>query len=102
MYIVRRAFRDTFGMHTSGSIADPEKVRGFKYRLQERRIVEVNETNLVAMCIFFKERLGIDLKAAYDAELKRLNPAEPAPEIKREVVVAGKAATRKPVKFSDL
>lgn len=85
MFVVRRAFRDIFGMHTTGSIVDPAGVRGFKYRMQERRIVEVDEQNLEAMCIYFKERLAIDLRSIYEGEIKRI-------EDEKAKVAAAKAA----------
>lgn len=60
-FVVRRAFRDTHGMHTTGSILDPVKVKNFKYRVQDGHIVEITEQNFEQWKYFFKARVGVEL-----------------------------------------
>ncbi len=55
-------------MHKTGSVVDPVSIKGFRYRLQEKRIVEVTEQNLEAMAIYFKERFAVDLMAIWNKE----------------------------------
>lgn len=62
MFVVKRAFRDTFGMIPAGSVVEPAGIKRFKHRLSEGHIVEVNEQNFDQYAWFFKQRYGISIQ----------------------------------------
>ena len=61
MYIVTRTFRDANGVFGVGDIVSPTSIKTFRSRLQQRHIVDVDETNVAEWAEFFKNRHGIDL-----------------------------------------
>ena len=61
MFIVTRTFRDANGVFEVGSVVGPTSVKAFRSRLQQRHIVDVDETNIKEWALFFQNRHGIDL-----------------------------------------
>ena len=61
MYIVRRSFRGPKGPMSAGSVVEPAAVKNFRYRLQEKHIIEVTEQNFERYSSFFKQRFGVDI-----------------------------------------
>lgn len=84
MFVVKRAFRDTFGMIPAGSVVEPAGIKRFKHRLSEGHIVEVNEQNFDKYAWFFKQRYGIDIQLP-STEDKEQTAAEAEPASKPTV-----------------
>lgn len=61
MYIITRSFRGLNGPLLAGSTIDPANIKDFRYRLQQRHIVEVTEHNFEQYQAFFKDRYGIKM-----------------------------------------
>lgn len=68
MFVVRRSFRGPRGPISAGSIIEPVDIRNFRYRLQEKHIIEVTEQNFNSYRVFFKQRFGVDIGAAKELE----------------------------------
>lgn len=64
MFVVRRSFRGPRGPISAGSIIEPADIKNFRYRLQEKHIIEVTEQNFNSYRVFFKQRFGVDIGAA--------------------------------------
>jgi TPP-dependent 2-oxoacid decarboxylase len=80
MYVVRRTFRGPFGVISAGSVIQPADIKMFKYRLQQKHIVEITEQNFERYNSFFKVRLGINiptLKSEGKAPKQDKAPEEP-------------------------
>ena len=80
MFVVRRSFRGPRGPISAGSIIEPADIRNFRYRLQEKHIIEVTEQNFNSYRVFFKQRFGVDIGAAKElaskcAKLEQLEQA---------------------------
>jgi len=63
MFIVRRTFRGPKGPLSAGSVIEPADIKDFRYRLQQRHVVEVTEHNFKRYQSFFTERYGVDIPA---------------------------------------
>lgn len=89
--VVRRAFRDKYGMHETGSIVDPVNVKNYKYRVQDGHIVEVDEHNQKQWRQYFKDRIGVALPTPEEHKAAK-KPATPkaaeAPAAKAKAPVA--------------
>lgn len=99
-FICKRAFRDAKGPIPAGSIIDPAEIKRFRFRLQERHIVEVTEHNFEEYATFFKQRYNIEipsLEAKPKKEDKPVKEAKPVEEDKPVVkaTVAKKARVTK-------
>lgn len=84
-FICKRAFRDAKGPIPAGSIIDPAEIKRFRFRLQERHIVEVTEHNFEKYDTFFKQRYNIEipsLEAKPKKEAKPVVEAKPVEEAK--------------------
>ena len=73
MYIVRRAFRGPNGPMDAGSLIEPADIRDFKYRLQQKHIVEVNEQNFDQYNAFFMERFNVQIPTLED-QVPKITP----------------------------
>ena len=62
MFVVTRTFRDANGVFGVGSIVDPTSVKTFRSRLQQRHIVDIDESNILEWSEYFKNRYGIDIE----------------------------------------
>jgi hypothetical protein len=71
MFVVRRSFRGPRGPISAGSIIEPANIRNFRYRLQEKHIIEVTEQNFNSYRVFFKQRFGVDIGAAKELEERK-------------------------------
>lgn len=71
MFVVRRSFRGPRGPISAGSIIEPADIRNFRYRLQEKHIIEVTEQNFNSYRVFFKQRFGVDIGAAKELEERK-------------------------------
>lgn len=95
MFIVRRPFRNLGVTLTAGMvIEEPDKVKRFKGRLAEGKIVEVTKSNYKAHKAYFKVKYGVDLPPI---EVNTAAHAEPASEVKQSVpakVVASVISTK--------
>lgn len=82
MYLVRRSFRERSTIKSAGSIVEPADIKGFKYRLNDRDVVEVNEQNFERYKDYFKQKFGIDIPDLPEttAEAKQEMPVEPEQE----------------------
>ena len=58
-FICRRAFRDAEGPVPVGSVVDPTGIKRFRFRLQEKHIVEVTEQNFEQYATLFEQRYGV-------------------------------------------
>lgn len=83
MYLVRRSFRERSTIKSAGSIVEPADIKGFKYRLNDRDVVEVNEQNFERYKDYFKQKFGIDIPGLPEttAEVKQEAPVEPNQEM---------------------
>lgn len=98
MFVVKRAFRDTFGMIPAGSVVEPAGIKRFKHRLSEGHIVEVNEQNFDQYAWFFKQRYGISIQLPNAKDKKQISTdAEPS---NKPTVAAKPAQTKKVVAAS--
>lgn len=77
MFVVRRSFRGPHGPLKAGSVVEPADMKDFRYRLQQKHVVEVNEQNFDKYQKFFKSKYNVTLKPI----------AEPVVEPKVEPVV---------------
>ena len=88
MFVVTRTFRDANGVFEVGSIVDPTSVKTFRSRLQQRHIVDVDESSVAEWAEFFKNRYGIDLKDTLAEYLERdIEQKLPLEMIPTEIVV---------------
>lgn len=93
MFVVKRAFRDTFGMIPAGSVVEPAGIKRFKHRLSEGHIVEVNEQNFDQYAWFFKQRYGISIQLPNTKNKEQVSTkAEPS---NKPAVAAKPAQTKK-------
>lgn len=60
-FICRRAFRDAEGPVPVGSVVDPTGIKRFRFRLQEKHIVEVTEQNFEQYATLFEQRYGVTI-----------------------------------------
>ena len=60
-FICRRAFRDAEGPVPVGSIVDPTGIKRFRFRLQEKHIVEVTEQNFEQYATLFEQRYSVTI-----------------------------------------
>ena len=93
MYIVTRTFRDSNGVFGVGSIVDPTSVKTFRARLQQRHIVDVNESNVQYWADFFKNRYNIDLAAMLESSPAPEPTPDPTPEPESAPVDEGEQET---------
>ena len=84
MFVVRRSFRGPRGPITAGSIVEPADIRNFRYRLQEKHIIEVTEQNFNSYRVFFKQRFGVDIGAAKELEERKKTLASKGAKLKPE------------------
>jgi hypothetical protein len=62
MFIVKRPFRNNGVTLTAGSvISEPAKIKRFKGRVAEGKIVEVNKRNFETFKSYFKGKYGVDI-----------------------------------------
>lgn len=61
MFVVRRAFRDSDGVRSVGSIVAPTDVKRFQHRFGMGYIIEVTEQNLDRYTEYFKARYHVDI-----------------------------------------
>ena len=88
MFVVTCTFRDANGVFEVGSIVDPTSVKTFRSRLQQRHIVDVDESSVAEWAEFFKNRYGIDLKDTLAEYLERdIEQKLPLEMIPTEIVV---------------
>lgn len=80
MFVVKKAFRDSKGVRSVGSIVEPTDVNRFKYRFGGNYIVEVNEHNFNRYAEYFKVRCGVDLAPLPSIKLEAPIVEEPAKE----------------------
>ena len=95
MFIVRRTFRGPKGPLSAGSVIEPADIKDFRYRLQQRHVVEVTEHNFKRYQSFFTERYGVDIpaltstkadaKAKAEAEAKAAEEAKPTAKVAKAV-----------------
>lgn len=87
MYLVRRSFRERSTIKSAGSIVEPADIKGFKYRLNDRDVVEVNEQNFERYKDYFKQKFGIDIPALQETtvETQQKTFVEPEQEASVEV-----------------
>ena len=88
MYIIRRSFKGHRGLLSAGSVVEPADVKQFKYRLNEKHIVEVNEQNFERYHSFFLERFGIDITPKPELEIEPEQKPELEIEPEQKVVKA--------------
>ena len=62
MFVVRRSFRGPHGPLKAGSVVEPADMKDFRYRLQQKHVVEVNEQNFDKYQKFFKSKYNVTLK----------------------------------------
>ena len=67
-------------MMAPGSIVEPEAVKRFKARLNDGRIVEVNEHDFPKWQKYFKERIGVELTLLDVAGATKVGESDKAPE----------------------
>lgn len=84
MFVVRRSFRGPRGPITAGSIVEPADIRNFRYRLQEKHIIEVTEQNFNSYRVFFKQRFGVDIGAAKELKERKKMPASKCAKLNLE------------------
>lgn len=84
MFVVRRSFRGPRGPISAGSIIEPADIRNFRYRLQEKHIIEVTEQNFNSYRVFFKQRFGVDIGAAKELEERKKTLASKGAKLKPE------------------
>lgn len=60
-FICRRAFRDAEGPVPVGSVVDPTGIKRFRFRLQEKHIVEVTEQNFEQYATLFEQRYSVTI-----------------------------------------
>lgn len=66
LFIVKRPFRTNGEMYLVGSvIEDPTKIRLFKSKVNEGKIIKVNEVNLDRVAEYIESRTGVDIKEAF-------------------------------------
>lgn len=70
MYVVRRPFRNNGNVMLPGSCVEPDSIKRFKTRMNDRYIVEVNAHNFDQWNAYFVGKFGVTLE--------RVNPAEAA------------------------
>lgn len=84
MYVVRRPFKCFGKCFTPGDVVkDVTRVKGFKSKLVDRKIIEVTEQNYESMEVYFKQKFGVDLpaiNAATSTEKPAATPAKKAVE----------------------
>lgn len=85
MFVVRRSFRGPRGPISAGSIIEPADIRNFRYRLQEKHIIEVTEQNFNSYRVFFKQRFGVDIGAAKELEERKKMLASKCAKLKLEL-----------------
>lgn len=71
MYVVRRAFRNYNVMLVPGTAVEPEQIKRFKSRLNERDIIEVTDSTFDMWNEYFTSKFGTPLTEPEE-------PAEPA------------------------
>ena len=103
MYIVTRSFRGPSGPLLAGSIVEPASIRDFRYRLQQKHIVEVTEHNFEQYQTFFKDRHGIEMPALNEvhedqtnAEAEAKAKEEAEAKAKEEAEAKAKEETKQP------
>ena len=62
MFVVRRSFRGPHGPLKAGSVVEPVDMKDFRYRLQQKHVVEVNEQNFDKYQKFFNSKYNVTLK----------------------------------------
>lgn len=85
MFVVRRSFRGPRGPISAGSMIEPADIRNFRYRLQEKHIIEVTEQNFNSYRVFFKQRFGVDIGAAKELEERKKMLASKCAKLKLEL-----------------
>ncbi len=90
-FICRRAFRDAGGPIPAGSVIDPADIKRFRFRLQEKHIVEVTEHNFEQYATLFEQRYGITIPKLDEIPLVESDEAEVDTEEKAEVDTEEKA-----------
>ena len=100
MYVVRRSFKCFGKCFTPGAvITDVARVKGFKSKLVDRKIIEVTEQNYESMNVYFKRKFGVDLPAimtAASTEKPEATPAEPADASATELIDEPKQTVQVP------
>ena len=82
MFVVRRPFK-SFGIsYTAGSvITEPTRIKRFKGKLAEGKIIEVNEHDYKEVALYFKARYGVDLPPiTADTKPEDAKPEDAKPE----------------------
>jgi hypothetical protein len=86
MYVTRRAFKSAGICYSPGDvIRNIAKVKHFKSKLSERKIVAVTEQNYDAMAAYFKQKFGVDIPNKLEQDTQRKGKI-----IRPAKVVAGK------------
>ena len=83
MYLVRRPFRNYGQMMVPGSFVEPGSIKRFKSRLNDGKIVEVNEHNFDKWEEWFRERAGVQIHlpgAPEDAKPEKSVEPDKVPE----------------------
>lgn len=83
MFVVKRAFKSVNKVYAVGSIIeDPTTIRLFKSKVNEGKIVAVNEQNINHIAEYIYNRVGIDIKKALVKDKPVINEYEPAKKAK--------------------
>lgn len=83
MYVVRRAFRNYGSMLVPGTTVEPEHIKRFRSRVNERDIIEVTDSTFDMWNEYFTSKFGTPLTkpedaAAMEAAAALIEPAESA------------------------
>ncbi len=107
-FICRRAFRDAEGPVPVGSVVDPTGIKRFRFRLQEKHIVEVTEQNFEQYATLFEQRYGVTIPKLdevpsneSDEEKEQLAKRVAKAEEKTEVAPVAKAVAKTKVPKSN-
>jgi hypothetical protein len=87
-YIVRRPFKSVGMFYGVGSvIEDPTKIKRFKSKVKEGKIVSVDKDNLEHMAKYIKVRTGTDIREHFKpkADTKPKNDTKPNPKADTDV-----------------
>jgi hypothetical protein len=92
-FICRRAFRDAKGPVSTGSVIDPVEIKRFRFRLQERHIVEVTEQNFEQYATLFEQRYGITIPKLDEVPSKESDEEKQVLEATEKAKKEAKATT---------
>lgn len=93
MYVVRRAFRNYNAMLVPGTAVEPEQIKRFKSRLNERDIIEVTDDTFNMWNQYFIDKFGTPIaKPAEPVEpvepvelVEPVEPVEPAKPVTAKI-----------------